>query len=188
MLILRSRSPRRREVFDALGLLYSVDAYDIDESSFEREDSLEYLKRITIAKLGPGLRNTLDVQVSADTIVVRDGAILQKPSDEADAISMLSSLVDRKHQVFSGMAIRNRDREIFDYDVSEVFFLPWNQDEILDYVRRNKPYDKAGAYGIQDPGSPVRSFTGSYTNILGFPIRKFFQYHSIWADFLGKKG
>lgn len=159
----------------------------MDEASFGTEDSLEYLKRITIAKLGPGLRNTLDVQVSADTIVVRDGAILQKPTDEEEAISMLTDLTNRAHLVLSGMAIRNSDQEIFDYDVSKVLFLPWKRDEILEYVRRCKPYDKAGAYGIQDPHSPVRSFTGSYTNILGFPIRKFFLYHRIWSEFLGKE-
>ncbi|EQA46002.1 maf-like protein [Leptospira broomii serovar Hurstbridge str. 5399] len=187
MLILRSRSPRRREIFDSLGLSYFIDACDVDETSFDTEDFLEYLKRITIAKLGPQILNTLDVQVSADTIVVRDGAILQKPTNEEEAIFMLTSLTNRTHLVLSGMAIRNRDQEIFDYDVSEVLFLPWKRDEILDYIRRCRPYDKAGAYGIQDLRSPVRFFTGSYTNILGFPIRKFFLYHRIWSEFLGKE-
>ncbi|TGK21129.1 Maf-like protein [Leptospira fluminis] len=185
MLYLRSRSPRRKEVFDLLGLSYKVDPLDLDESSLTRERPLEYLERITLAKLGPKAENTLDLQVSADTIVVRDDTILQKPETEEKAQEMILSLSGRSHLVYSGLGLRTGEEVIFDYDVSRVVFRTWNKKDAENYIRRAEPFDKAGAYGIQDNDSPVLSFEGSYTNILGFPVRKFLRYHRIWSCYLG---
>ena len=63
-------------------------------------------------------------------------------------------------------------------------FKPWDEKEISRYLNESKPYDKAGAYGIQDVNNPVLKFTGSYSNVMGFPLRKFYQHYSIWKEFL----
>lgn len=184
MLLLRSQSPRRKEILSSLGLSFRVEVMPIDESSRDSESPLEYLERVTRAKLGPISDRKEEVSISSDTIVVFENEILQKPVDEKDALNMLSLLNGRNHIVYSGLGIRTYDSEIFDFDFSEVSFQDWEEDKILDYIRKQKPFDKAGAYGIQDNGSPVLKFEGSYTNILGFPIRKFFQYNEIWRNFL----
>ncbi|TGK07153.1 septum formation protein Maf [Leptospira semungkisensis] len=184
MLILRSQSPRRKEILHSLGLDFQVSPLPIDEASRDGEKPLEYLQRVTLSKLGPVPTNTEQVIVSSDTIVVYQDQILQKPLNEEEALRMLSSLSGKSHIVYSGLGIRTSDKEIFDYDSSEVEFHEWTEKQILSYILEAKPFDKAGAYGIQDKNSPAKSYKGSYSNILGFPIRKFFLYHSIWGRFL----
>ncbi|MEI1277409.1 nucleoside triphosphate pyrophosphatase [Leptospira venezuelensis] len=184
MLILRSQSPRRKEILQSLGLDFQILPLPVDETSLHEETPVRYLERVTLAKLGPESKNSEDVILASDTIVVFQNKILQKPADEAEAFSMISELSGKTHEVYSGLGIMTKDEKIFNYDVSEVEFHPWNKSEILEYIKICKPYDKAGSYGIQDPNSPAKNFKGSYSNILGFPIRKFFLYHSLWSRFL----
>ncbi|EPG65258.1 nucleoside triphosphate pyrophosphatase [Leptospira wolffii] len=184
MLILRSQSPRRKAILESLGLNFRIEVMPVDESSFESEKPLDYLERVALSKLGPLNQDPESVLVSSDTIVVFQNDILQKPKDEEEAYRMISLLNDNVHTVYSGLGIRTEGRDIFDYDSSQVLFHNWSKEEIRKYVRSKKPFDKAGAYGIQDKGSPAKSFEGSYTNILGFPIRKFFRHHGIWSEFL----
>lgn len=184
MLILRSQSPRRKEILQSLGLHFQILPLPIDETSLHEETPVRYLERVTLAKLGPKPEITEEVILASDTIVVFQNRILQKPVDETEAFSMISELSGKTHQVFSGLGIMTKNEKIFDYDVSEVEFHSWNKSEILEYIKICKPYDKAGSYGIQDPNSPAKNFQGSYSNILGFPIRKFFLYHTLWSRFL----
>ncbi|TGK03140.1 septum formation protein Maf [Leptospira langatensis] len=184
MLILRSQSPRRKEILQSLGLEFQVLPLPINEANLDQEKPLEYLKRVTVAKLGPSSADTEQVIVSSDTIVVYQDRILQKPADDVEAFQMLSMLSGKSHRVYSGIGIRTANSEIFDYDSSDVEFHDWKEDQIKAYILEAKPFDKAGAYGIQDRNSPAKSYQGSYTNILGFPIRKFFLYHSLWSKFL----
>ncbi|TGK09220.1 Maf-like protein [Leptospira selangorensis] len=184
MLILRSQSPRRKEILQSLGLHFQILPLPIDETSLHQETPVSYLERVTLAKLGPKPEIAEEVILASDTIVVFQNKILQKPADESEAFSMISELSGKTHQVFSGLGIMTKDEKIFNYDVSEVEFHPWNKSEILEYIKICKPYDKAGSYGIQDPNSPAKNFQGSYSNILGFPIRKFFLYHTLWSRFL----
>ncbi|PJZ71065.1 septum formation protein Maf [Leptospira perolatii] len=184
MLLLRSKSPRRKEIFDTLNLVYEIDPFEVDESSFAGERPLDYLKRITLAKLGPAPLNSSDLYVSADTIVVFENSILQKPTDIQDAIEMLRMLNGKSHFVYSGLGLSSHEKTIFDYDTSEVEFKKLEKEKIQKYVKEALPLDKAGAYGIQDFGSPVKNFKGSYTNIVGFPIRKFYSEHDLWSPFL----
>ncbi|TGM90569.1 nucleoside triphosphate pyrophosphatase [Leptospira licerasiae] len=184
MLILRSQSPRRKEILKSLGLHFQILPLPIDETSLHKETPVRYLERVTMAKLGPKPNDPEEMILASDTIVVFQNKILQKPADESEAFSMISELSGKSHQVYSGLGIMTEDKKIFDYDVSEVEFLPWGKSEILEYIKICKPYDKAGSYGIQDQNSPVKNFSGSYSNILGFPIRKFFLYHTLWSRFL----
>ncbi|TGL61078.1 nucleoside triphosphate pyrophosphatase [Leptospira sarikeiensis] len=184
MLILRSQSPRRKEILHSLGLKFEIAPIPTDETSFEKETPVRYLERVSIAKLGPLPTDPNEVIISSDTIVVFDEKILQKPANEQEAFEMISMLSGKTHQVYSGLGIRTNQDTIFDFDMSDVEFHPWNDPQILDYIRTSKPFDKAGSYGIQDINSPAKNFNGSYLNILGFPIRKFFQYHSLWRKYL----
>ncbi|PJZ27142.1 septum formation inhibitor Maf [Leptospira hartskeerlii] len=184
MLILRSQSPRRKEILQSLGLQFQVLPLPTDESSLHEETPVRYLERVTLAKLGPEPKGSEEVIIASDTIVVFQNKILQKPADESEAFSMISELSGKTHHVYSGLGIRTKDEKIFDYDISEVDFNAWGKSEILEYIKICKPYDKAGSYGIQDPNSPVKNFRGSYSNILGFPVRKFFLYHTLWSRFL----
>ncbi|AOP32418.1 septum formation inhibitor Maf [Leptospira tipperaryensis] len=182
MIVLRSKSPRRKQVLESLDLDFRVEPEDIDESSLPKESPLEYLKRITLSKLGT--KSKTELLVSCDTIVVYNHRILQKPRDFQEAVEILETLSGNTHIVYSGLGIYDRGLEQFAFDSSKVAFQPWTRDQIRKYVETYSPFDKAGSYGIQDAEGPVEHFEGSYTNILGFPIRMFFQYHKLWEKYL----
>ncbi|MCG6166248.1 nucleoside triphosphate pyrophosphatase [Leptospira sanjuanensis] len=182
MIVLRSRSPRRKYVLESLDLDFRVEPEDVDETAFEGESPLEYLKRISLAKLGTRSENEL--LISCDTIVVLDNRILQKPENVSEAMEMLGRLSGKSHLVYSGLGIYDRGLEQFAFDSSRVQFHTWNNDQIRNYIQTYSPFDKAGSYGVQDKEGPVFGFEGSYTNILGFPIRMFFQYHELWKKYL----
>lgn len=180
--MLRSRSPRRKQVLESLDLDFRIEAEDIDESSLKDERPLEYLKRISLSKLGT--RSKDEFLISCDTIVVHENSILQKPENFSEATEMLRRLSGKTHMVYSGLGIYVQGLERFAFDSSRVHFRSWDREQIRTYVEKYSPLDKAGSYGVQDREGPVLSFEGSYTNILGFPIRMFFQYHELWKKYL----
>ena len=182
MLILKSASPRRREILAGLGLKFSVQPSDVNESQLVNEKPAEFLKRVTIDKLqAGGLEYSA---IASDTIVVCQDKILQKPQSREEALSILNSLAGQSHKVMSSVGIWHAGETYYDFDLTEVIFKKWNNAAIEEYVERARPFDKAGAYGIQDKDSPVREFSGSYLNVMGFPIRKFFAFHHVWSRFL----
>jgi septum formation protein len=148
----------------------------IDESQNPDEKSHDYLKRITISKLGgsPNIHN--EIWVSADTIVDLNGKILHKPSDEEEAFLILSELMGKKHSVYTGFAISGKGILHYDWDESIVEFENWSSVQIREYIQTKKPFDKAGSYGIQDQPNPIKGFEGSYSTIMGFPIMKFMRF------------
>ncbi|AVV48909.1 nucleoside triphosphate pyrophosphatase [Leptospira santarosai] len=182
MIVLRSKSPRRKQVLKSLNLDFRVEPEEIDESSLENEYPLEYLERICLSKLGT--RSKDEFLISCDTIVVQENSILQKPESFSEAMEMLQRLSGKTHRVASGIGIYYEGFERFAFEFSQVHFRPWNREQIREYIEKYSPFDKAGSYGVQDKGGPVQSFEGSYTNILGFPIRTFFQYHEFWKKYL----
>lgn len=184
MLILKSASPRRQQILKSLRLNFEVEPSHSNEDSLEGEDPLSYLKRVTIAKLEIEKCYSNNLYISSDTIVVLEGGILGKPRDFTEGRRILSHLSGKIHSVYSGIGIAKEGKIIFDYDETKVEFKNWNNQEIEGYLEAHKPYDKAGAYGIQDEGGPVLGFKGSYSNVLGFPIRKFYQHFGIWKEFL----
>ena len=184
MLILKSASPRRKQVFENLKLQFQVEPSHIDENTRDKEIPLDYLRRVTIAKLDTEKSNLENVYVSSDTIVVLDNRILAKPKDFAEGMKILSFLSGKIHSVYSGLAIWKAGQVFYDFDETKVEFKVLGELEIRNYLEEAKPYDKAGAYGIQDVGTPVSSYIGSYTNVLGFPIRKFYQFFRVWEEFL----
>lgn len=184
MLILKSASPRRKQILENLKLTFQVDPSSANEDVRENELPLEYLKRVTIAKLELEKSQSENVYISSDTMVVLGSRILAKPRDFAEGVEILSFLSGKTHSVYSGLAIGKNGQILYDFDETKVEFKALSDAEIKLYLEEAKPYDKAGAYGIQDVGTPVHGYVGSYTNVMGFPIRKFYQYFSAWEEFL----
>lgn len=120
---------------------------------------------------------TDEAVLTADTIVCIDGLILGKPDDEAHAIAMLKRLSGRVHKVVTGVCIVYKGEYNLFHDVSEVFFRTLTDEEITNYVTQYKPYDKAGAYGIQEwvGITAIKRIEGSYTNVVGLPTEKVYQ-------------
>jgi len=175
MLILGSGSPRRRGLLSLLGVEFTVQTSDIDESSLPGESPQDYVLRLAIGKsmkINPLSEGRL-VVITADTAVVNDDQILGKPRSEQDAIDMLLKLRDRSHMVISGLAVRDsKTDEIFtDLCTTLVKMRNYGEQEIKDYVNSGDPMDKAGAYAIQHSGfDPVAQVTGCYANVVGLPL------------------
>ena len=154
--ILASKSPRRREILENLGLEFEIVTADTDESCDERDPMrlVEILSkrkglavRDLLLKEGRDLSDT--VIIASDTVVAVDGEILGKPCDETDAYRMLRLLSGRDHAVVSGIALIGADRAGVSHEVTEVTFDELDDGTIRRYIDLTQPYDKAGAYAIQ---------------------------------------
>lgn len=186
-IILASSSPRRIELMQNLGLRFEILPADIDEVTehaqvpAEMVVELAYLKAKRVQELVNEKRAKLVKQphviLAADTIVVLDGDVLGKPSDRADAISMLTRLSGNCHEVFTGVHVINCRPEgtvsYQDVGVSKVYFRQLQKTEIEHYVDTKEPMDKAGAYALQGIGAfLVEKIEGCPTNIIGLPITR----------------
>ncbi|MGA1994015.1 MAG: Maf family protein [Bryobacteraceae bacterium] len=175
MLILASRSPRRREILAAAGIPHLVQPAEVDETIRDGEDAEAYVKRVARAKAeavpaGPG-----DVVLGADTVVVVDSEILGKPADEADARRMLRLLAGREHVVMTGICLRSDGGVVEHAESTRVRFLPLSEREIETYVASGEPLDKAGAYAIQGLASKfIDRVEGCYFNVVGLPVAKIY--------------
>ena len=174
-LILASGSPRRREFFTRMGWTFTVVKPGTEERVHPGETPEQYVRRNAEEKAADAL--TLSgiadraVAVAADTIVVQDGRILEKPKDPADAHRMLRELSGRTHQVMTGLCIRTAAAMHSRTVVTDVEFKPLTDAEIDAYIRTGEPMDKAGAYAIQGLAAyMIRSVRGSYTNVVGLPL------------------
>jgi septum formation protein len=123
-----------------------------------------------------------EIIVTADTVVILNNRILNKPEDRNDAISMLTSLSGNTHLVMTGVCILSKEKEESFDDTTEVSFKTLNRDEIEFYVDTYKPFDKAGAYGAQDwiGMVAIEKIVGSYFNVMGLPIHKVHQHLMAW--------
>ena len=176
--ILASKSPRRKEILQMLGLSFEVVTADTDESSEERDPTalvreLSRRKGEAVRELlrtrGEDLDNT--VIISSDTVVAAEGEILGKPRDEEEACRMLRLYVGRTHRVVSGICLIRGDRCAVSHEVTEVVFDDMTEEEIRTYVKEQKPYDKAGAYAIQGVASAyIKEIRGDYFNVVGLPV------------------
>ena len=172
-LVLASASPRRREILSGAGFGFSVRATDVDEAlppDLTPEEAVQYLAKIknNAVSFSGG-----EVCVSADTVVVCDKKILGKPTDAEDARRMLKMLSDRSHFVYTGVCIRDAEKQNVFFEKTEVFFYPLTDEEIDGYVESGEPMDKAGAYGIQGKAALfVRKIDGDYLNVVGLPLAR----------------
>ena len=178
-IILASKSPRRIEIFTQLGLNFQSIPSNFDEKSLDIEDPIEFAKIASLKKaknVAKKFNNSLII--SADTIVVLDNKIIGKPNSKENAIEILQKLSNNTHKVITGFSMIKLDDniEITDYDITKVTFRKLDKNEIIEYITQYEPYDKAGAYGIQDVRSAlVKKINGCYFNVLGFPLSKFYE-------------
>ena len=179
-LILASSSPRRQQLLQRLNYPFDIIPPDVDESILESEKKPEQyciclaaMKANTISQHYPQ-----SLVIGADTIVVLEGQILNKPDDSAKAENMLSILSGRTHQVCTGVCLNWKGNNIQHTfaEITMVTFRKLDKKDILHYIRTYPPYDKAGSYGIQDWSTLfVKNIQGCYNNVVGFPLSRFYQ-------------
>ena len=178
-LILCSNSPRRKELLEGLDIPFEVRIKKgIEESRPVGLTPVETAKSIAKGKAEAyEPENDDEVILTADTIVVCDDVILGKPDDEADACRMLRLLSGRSHQVITGVALKSRNASRVFAVTSEVTFKTLTEDEISYYVEHYRPFDKAGAYGIQEwiGYIGVTRLEGSYFNVMGLPVQRIYE-------------
>lgn len=169
--ILASQSPRRKELLGLTGLDFVIRAADIDETMTPGAAPFDEVARLSREKALAVERETDDVVIAADTIVVCDGTILGKPRDEQDAYRMLSLLSGRDHQVMTGLTVVRGDRAETVTEVTDIHFRRLSDREIRAYIATGEPMDKAGSYGIQGGAALfVSHLNGDYFNVVGLPV------------------
>ena len=178
-IILASASPRRHELFKELGVNFSIKVKEIEETYHEdlKEDEItNYLCKLKAdAFTNEILEN--DIIITADTIVWHYNKALEKPKNAEDAIKMLQELSGKKHKVFSSFCIKTKKSENIISDVTLVSFKKLSLKEIEFYVENYQPFDKAGAYGIQEWIGliGVTQIEGNYFNVMGLPVHKLYE-------------
>lgn len=173
-LVLASQSPRRKELLAILGYPFTVIPAAIDEIPMAGEDPETFVVRVALEKgMEVASRVSQSVVISADTVVTVDNEILGKPVDEEDAARMLRKLSGRDHWVLTAVTVINQSTHttLDGLDRTRVWFAPLTEKEILDYIRRENVFDKAGAYAIQGyAGVYIPRIEGNYFNVMGFPL------------------
>lgn len=184
IIVLASASPRRKKLLEQIGLEFIQSPSDIDESIADGLSPIDTVTRLASLKsseVASRFQNALII--AADTIVVYNNAILSKPTDNDDAVRILQKLSGNTHLVITGVSLRLTDengRISSSHDFIEqtkVTFAALSQQEIEAYIATGSPFDKAGAYGIQDDWGSVfvSSIEGDYYNVVGFPLHTFYQ-------------
>ena len=177
-IILASASPRRAEILHTVGWPFEALPVNIDESRRENEAAANYVQRLAREKAEAAAQKTRDqLIVAADTTVVIDDHILEKPLDENDARRMLRLLNNRWHQVLTGVAIIDaQSRTTIAHELTEVKFAAMSDLQIEWYVGSGEPMDKAGAYAIQGLGARfIEGIRGDYFNVVGLPVRLLYE-------------
>ncbi|HYT50168.1 MAG TPA: Maf family protein [Pyrinomonadaceae bacterium] len=177
-IILASASPRRAEILRTVGWPFETLVVNIDESRRENEDAAGYVQRLAGEKAEAAAQKTRDkIVVAADTTVVIDGHILEKPVDDKDAKRMLRLLNNRWHQVLTGIALIDSAAHMtIAHEQTEVKFAAMSDEDIDWYVATREPMDKAGAYAIQGLGARfIEEINGDYFNVVGLPVRLLYE-------------
>jgi septum formation protein len=181
-LLLASKSPRRQQLLQLTRLPFEVLSVEVDESFDSRLPPAEIAMtlserkaKFTAARYPEHAQHA--VILSADTIVVIDQMILNKPANFDEAVSMLTRLQGRTHEVFTGFTLLSPDRIHCDYERTAVTFAPMTRKEIEFYVQTAQPFDKAGSYGIQDDLGAcfIERIEGCYYNVVGLPLAKVYR-------------
>lgn len=176
MLILASKSPRRRELLSLITTDFEIKSADVDETLPEGISPQEAVLHLSKIKAEP-FNNGIDTIIGADTVVAVDSKILGKPADRQQAAEMLKSLSGKYHSVFTGVTVIKPEQSVTFSVETKVKFFDLTDDEIYSYVATGECDDKAGAYGIQGKGSLlVEKIDGDYFNVVGLPISKLNKY------------
>ncbi|MGQ8338863.1 Maf family nucleotide pyrophosphatase [Sunxiuqinia sp. A32] len=179
-LVLASMSPRRQKLLSDLGLEFKVVDAGVEESYPEELGMTaipEFLAELKANAIKEKLQEN-EILITADTIVWKDDKVIGKPENKEDAIRILNELSGSQHQVITGMCVQSTSKKYCFHAVTEVWFDKLSDDEIQFYVDSHKPFDKAGAYGIQEwiGYVGIEKIDGSFYNVMGLPIHKLYQY------------
>lgn len=179
-ILLASQSPRRRALLKELGV-----KVEIVEPQHSNEDYPETLQAYEIpvflsiekSKVCPVPQLDGEILLTADTIVWLNNQVIGKPESREQAREMLQKLSGNMHEVFTGVCLTTREKQVTFYDTSRVYFKPLTSSEIDFYLDHYKPYDKAGSYGVQEwiGYIAIEKIEGSYFNVMGLPIHKVYQ-------------
>jgi septum formation protein len=188
VLVLASNSPRRHEILSAAGIPFIVRAPDVPEEARPGESAIDYVRRLAEAKAFAVALSAGEIALGADTVVVVDQQILEKPSSADDALRMLRLLSGREHEVITGICLRTESRKIVDVASTKVRFVELSEQEMIEYVRSGEPMDKAGAYAIQGLASKfIDRVEGCYFNVVGLPVALLYRHlQSLLWDPLAK--
>ena len=171
--ILASQSPRRKELLGLFHIPFEVRVADIDEAMDPTKAPCEEVARVSLLKAQAIRRDTQDIVIAADTIVVCNGRILGKPRDAAEAKEMLRLLSGRDHQVMTGLTVLLGEQAMTHTEVTDLHFRDLTDAEIDAYVQSGEPMDKAGSYGIQGGAALFCDrMSGDYYNVVGLPVCK----------------
>jgi nucleoside triphosphate pyrophosphatase len=176
-LILASASPRRAELLRNAAIAFTVEPAHVEEQPFPNEKPVDYAQRLARDKARAVFaRNPDSAVLGADTVVVVDDHLLEKPTDEHDAARMLRLLSARTHQVITGVCVVAQGFERTEAEITQVVFSPLSENEIAHYVQTGEPIDKAGAYAIQGIASRwVERIEGCYFNVVGLPLPRVYR-------------
>lgn len=181
--VLGSKSPRRQQLLQDLGLAFTVRTIEVDEhfpDHLVAQDIPMYLAAIK----AEAYRSTLapnELLITADTVVWINGQVLNKPGNRQEALEMLRTLNGQSHEVYTAVGLTTTQAHSCFYDRTEVTFSQLEDAELEHYVDHYKPFDKAGSYGVQDWIGliGIASLRGSYFNVMGLPVHKL--YHALKA-------
>lgn len=179
-IILGSSSPRRKQLLKGLNILFSIKKTNKKEEyplNFKKTKIAEFLAKQKAKFISKKITNNNYLLITADTIVIQNKEILHKPKDKNDAIKTLKQLSGKKHKVISGVCIKTNQKEVVFSSVTEVYFNDLSQDEIIHYIDRFKPFDKAGSYGIQEwiGYIGIKKIKGCYNNVIGLPTSELYE-------------
>ena len=186
-IILASGSPRRRELLSAMDIPFTVDTGNTFDESWSSDTPHEKVPELMAEGKSFGFHRELadnEILVTSDTMVLCGTEILGKPKDRDDAIRMLKLLSGRGHQVITAVTLRDREKKKTFSVTSNVFFKELSDSEITYYLDTYKPYDNAGAYGIQEwiGYIGISRLEGSFYNVMGFPASRFYEELKAFLD------
>ncbi len=176
MIVLASQSPRRRELLANAGISCAVRPAGIEEEPREGESPEQYVARLAREKAEAVEAGEEEFVLAADTTVVVDGQILEKPHSAEEAARMLRLLHGRDHLVLTGVCLRHQGRFWTAVESTRVWFIPLREEEIAAYARSGEPLDKAGGYAIQGLASRfAERIEGCYFNVVGLPVSRVYR-------------
>ncbi|KIA97303.1 septum formation inhibitor Maf [Flavobacterium sp. KMS] len=181
-LILASGSPRRQQFFKDLDLDFEIRLKDVEEifpPELKGSEITDYLAELKAAAFDGQLKPN-EILITSDTIVWHNDKALGKPKDEEDAFNILKSLSNTTHDVITSVCFRTNEKSVVINETTKVTFTVLSDEAILYYLKNYKPYDKAGAYGIQEwiGFVGVAKVEGSYSNVMGLPTHRVYEYLS----------
>lgn len=173
-LILASQSPRRSQLLREAGFEFTVQAFETDES-FEPDTPAEEVAPLLARRKAAAAAHLIrdrEIILAADSVVILDGTVYNKPADYADAFHMIRQLSGRQHTVITGVCLMAREKEQTFAGVTKVWFAELSDEEVDYYIRTCKPFDKAGSYGAQDwiGHCKITRIEGTFQNVMGLPV------------------